>query len=365
MVLVTFGLLSALVPQANASGLVVGYYVPYDANSWSSLQAHISSLDIVMAQWVTIDGCGNLSSRDDQTLKQFAHGRGVRVLPSLFTASAWLDHQVLLNQDAVVAQIVTYTVAEDYDGFDLDLEGADPGDRDALAAFVAQLSDALHQAGKILTLALPAKERDVTTGWSGAVDYTALAPSADLVTIMAYEYRGPFSGAGSVAPIDWVDRVLRYVSATIPAEKTLLGLAFYGYDWNTSTGVARSVGYPQAAGLAESVAAVPRFDDAQQSLTFSYVGLPPPGDRLRAVSGHEVTVREAPPCDVVPPAATVPTARPAAGPSDEHEVWVEDAGSVSARLGLATRYRVAGVASWRLGLEDPQVWPLFDAWRGA
>src|SRR6266516_6546066 len=40
--------------------LLVGYYVPYDSTSWVSLQAHADQLDIVAAQWVTIDGCCNL-----------------------------------------------------------------------------------------------------------------------------------------------------------------------------------------------------------------------------------------------------------------------------------------------------------------
>jgi len=123
-------------------------------------------------------------------------------------------------------QIVSYTVAEDYDGFDLDLEGVDPADRDALTAFVASAGDALHANGKLLTLAIPPKERDVTVGWAGAYDYAALGAQADLVTIMAYEYRGPFSGPGSVAPFDWVQRVTRFATSQIPPDKVLLGLAF-------------------------------------------------------------------------------------------------------------------------------------------
>ena len=48
---------------------------------------------------------------------------------------------------------------------------------------------------------------------------------------------------------------------------------------------------------------------------------------------------------------------------DHVEVWVEDATSTAERIGLAARYGIAGVASWRLGLEDPAVWDAVRDWR--
>jgi spore germination protein len=350
----------------------LGYYVPYDATAWKSLEAHADAIDLVGAQWVTIDACGGLASRDDQTLKQFARGRGIQVLPSLLTLSAWLNHRLLTEEDVTaqaLGQIVNYTLAEDYPGFDLDLEAVDPSDRTALTTFVQQLSTALHEQGKLLTLAIPAKDRDVTVGWAGAYDYAALGAAADLVTIMAYEYSGPFSGPGSVAPYDWVDRVLAFATRQIPPEKVLLGVPFYGYDWNMTSGGARSVGYPLAAALVERYAAAPSFDPVTQSATFSY-SVPngePAGFRPPAVAVvHQVTGREAPACGVAPPAPRpIPTRAPTPVPDvpQAHEVWFEDSTSVAARFDLADRYGVGGISAWRLGLEDPLVWQLLRDWR--
>src|SRR5205823_1595270 len=126
--------------------------------------------------------------------------------------------------------------AEGYDGFDLDLEAVEPQDRSAYSAFVAALGAALHERNKALTLAVPAKTRDVTTGWAGAYDYAALGGQADLITIMTYDYHGPWSGPGSVAPYDWVEQVLTFAASQVPPRKVLLGLAFYGYDWNATSG---------------------------------------------------------------------------------------------------------------------------------
>ena len=191
--------------EAPRARVVLGYYVPYDTTSWASLRAHVDQMDYVGAQWVMLNGCGNLRTNDDVTLKEFAHSRSVKVLPSLLTGSAELNHQVLADDDTAahaVEQIVEYTTAEGYDGFDLDMEAVAPKDRAYLSRFVGWLADALHASDKLLTLAVPAKTSDVTVGWAGAYDYAALGAAADLVTIMAYEYRGPFSGPGSVAPFD-------------------------------------------------------------------------------------------------------------------------------------------------------------------
>src|SRR4051794_4856525 len=76
---------------------VLGYYVPYDPASWASLEAHADQIDIVAAQWVTVDGCGRLSSQDDQTLKRLARERGVQVLPTLLTNSTALNHRILTD----------------------------------------------------------------------------------------------------------------------------------------------------------------------------------------------------------------------------------------------------------------------------
>ena len=53
-----------------------------------------------------------------------------------------------------------------------------------------------------------------------------------------------------------------------------------------------------------------------------------------------------------------------AGTPQNHEVWLEEATSAAARLDIATRYAVGGVATWRLGLEEPRVWDLLADWRG-
>ena len=81
---------------------------------------------------------------------------------------------------------------------------------------------------------------------------------------------------------------------------------------------------------------------------------------------HEIAVREPPPCAVADPSpAPTPTPRPTPSPDaiQDHEVWLEESTGAAARLPLVDRYRAGGVATWRLGHEDPVTWAVVERWR--
>jgi spore germination protein YaaH len=351
---------------------VLGYYVPYDPASWQTIESQAAQIDIVAAQWVTVDGCGRLASQDNQTLKRFAQSRGIQVLPTLLTNSTSLNHRILTDSETtnrLVTEIVDYVQAEGYDGFDLDLEAILPGDREPYTALVGRVAAALHERGKLLALAVPAKSKEVWTGWSGAYDYAALGQHADLVTIMAYEFHGAWGDPGPVAPFDGVEATVAYAASQIPAQKVLLGLAFYGFDWNVTSGGARYLGSPEVAAISGRYGASLGIDAASKSATLRYQARgdeqPPAPPKLPALQ-HEITRREPPPCTVsAPTPAPTATLRPAPDPAamQEHVVWLEESSSAAARLPLVGTYQTGGVAAWRLGHEDPGMWPVIEQWR--
>ena len=41
-------------------------------------------------------------------------------------------------------------------------------------------------------------------------------------------------------------------------------------------------------------------------------------------------------------------------------IWLEDAQSIAAKTSLATKYDIAGVASWRKGFETPNIWSVIN-----
>ena len=39
-----------------------------------------------------------------------------------------------------------------------------------------------------------------------------------------------------------------------------------------------------------------------------------------------------------------------------HEIWIEDVNSLFHKVSLVHKYDLAGIASWRKGFEDPEIW---------
>jgi spore germination protein len=189
---------------------------------------------------------------------------------------------------------------------------------------------------------------------------------------MTYEYRGTWSGPGSVAPYDWVGRVIAFATHEMPSRKVLVGLAFYGYDWNTSRGTARSLSYAQAAALAERYDTPIAFDPTTASATFSYeapFGDPPPPGLNPGLPPlrHTITQWGGGECGVPAPPAPTPIRprepTPAPDEMQDHQVWFEESTGAEQRLGLVERHAAGGVATWRLGQEDPHVWDVVRGWR--
>jgi hypothetical protein len=271
---------------------------------------------------------GSVEIKASPEVIRLVRSLGAKPLLSVALAHGAETAQSILATDGSRMNAVTslFAALSDYDGISIDFEGLDPQDRDSLTAFMAQLARQLHPAGKLVTMALSAKPSDTRTGWAGALNYSALAPNADLFVIMAYGYRSATSPVpGPAAPMSWVVDSISFAASQIPREKILLGVPLYGYDWDTTSGPpARALRYSDAIAIATQQDVGVDYDSAQQSAHFAYTK-----------DGHA------------------------------HQVWFEDRSTVEAKLALVARQNLAGVAVWRLGHEDPQVWQSIGGLRKA
>ena len=100
-----------------------------------------------------------------------------------------------------------------------------------------ELASILHSHGKIVTIDVSGKTWDDTSGWGGAWDYRALGEACDYVCIMCYDYHWSGSEAGPIGPLGWLRKVVKYALSTIPREKIVIGIPFYGYRWLGRNGV--------------------------------------------------------------------------------------------------------------------------------
>ena len=128
-------------------------------------------------------------------------------------------------------------------------------------AFVQELSAALHQQGKLLSITTPVLF-DPTTGKKGytVYDWASIADSIDRLRIMTYDYST--SSPGPIGPIAWVEQTIQYAVMVVPASQVFIGVAGVGRDWITKVvGVCPSI-YAKAMKVGAGAARVVIRDGA-------------------------------------------------------------------------------------------------------
>lgn len=161
----------------------------------------------------------------------YAHAFGVKVLAS---AAGWSADKpdvfaAIADDPQLLANFVASSLAlvSDYqlDGLDIDWEFPSADTSAGYGRLVHALAEALHAAGKLLTVAVSADD------FHGRDYPDSVVADADLVNIMAYDdgYKQPgvhhSSYAFAAASLDyWL------TTHKVPASKAILGLPFYGRD---------------------------------------------------------------------------------------------------------------------------------------
>ena len=128
----------------------------------------------------------------------------------------------------------------------------------------------------------------------------------------------------AIAPLNEVEKVIKYAVSVMPPEKVMMGIPFYGYDWTLpyipKGEFATAVGNEEAVQIALKNGAIIKYDELSASPYFNYT----------------------------------------AENNLKHVVWFEDARSIQAKLKLASRYGLRGVSYWALGKPFTQNWTVLD-----
>ena len=300
-----------------------GYYVTYDSTSLTSLELHIGQLDIVAPYFYNLKADGTISNGVEQAALDVMRNANVKIVPMIKNNAQWDDFHAQIattQQRATIAQkIGALVIDNNYDGINIDLEGVNASDAALITDLMQRISAILRPAGKLVTQAVVPRSSDTPTTWGGAYDYAALAKYDDYILLMAYDFHYAGGTPGAVAPIGWINTVVDYVTTKVPSTQILLGVGLYGYNWNTTTG---------------ATATSARYD---QTLAFM--------QRAGATSGYDTTDQ-------------APWVKYTDDQGNQHELWYENAQSLQAKLQVMIDNRLGGFGMWRLGQEDPAIWPV-------
>ncbi|MHB8961900.1 MAG: glycosyl hydrolase family 18 protein, partial [Saccharofermentanales bacterium] len=223
----------------------------------------------------------------------------------------------------VISQLLILAELLDIDGINIDFEDVYYEDSAYLTQFVRELTIMLHEQD--LTVSMDVTIRSSNPNWSMVFDRPELAKVLDYMAVMTYdEHWASSPKAGSVSSIPWVRSSLERILEQIPKHKLLLGVPFYTRLWEEAPQTDGTVKVSSKAysmngirNILESKEAVMLYDEAagQNYATYTEDG-------------------------------------------KVYKTWLEDEASMRQRIGIMREYGLAGVASWRRGFEDAEIWDI-------
>lgn len=301
---------------------LTGWHVDYDTDSTAVVARESEGLDQVILFGWGFDQSGNVTGQDPFPIKgmtgpkkrvllfgNFGTGGFHGDLANAIVADPQVGQRAI---DGILAKVRDFGGS----GVQIDFEGIYLSDRDHYTAWLGRLAEALHKEGLTLSVAVPVKQSDNRNGFAGEIDYPGIGRVADFIYLMAYDRHYLGGEAGPVAPLDWAEAVVRYAVGVIPAQKLILGVPLYGYEWGEDPAKNASYG---GAFLTNRVA---------------QAGAEAIWDPVAAEYRAEWQ-----------------------SPEGKRTAWWGDERSLEAKLHLAYQYNLKGIALWRLGLEPDRWWP--------
>lgn len=342
--------------------LTVSAWVPYWATEGGlrSLEGKEKNFSEIHPFAFEVQSDGTLEDRAKVTGVLWKKARvemeqaGVRVVPTVLWGDAAAMHRVLGDErlrTKHVQNLLTMTSAYGFSGVDIDYEGKDVADKENFSKFLVELYSVFSENKKDVRCTVEARDRDdVPANLSGvramsyANDFSVLATACDEVRVMAYdqvfqvhraktfEEKGDKPYAPN-ADIAWVEGVMRYALRYIPAEKLMMGVPTYGWEFRVTPieggyryERVRSVTYEQAMEMLR------KTENGKQEMDLG----------TRNVGGERDFVYEA--------------------EDGKHLVNFSDAESMAQKLQLAKILGIKGVSIFKLdGFADPGIFEVIKS----
>ena len=319
--------LTSWLPGANqkvvpTDQVLLGFYVHDDDGSRVSLVRHIGELDWLAPGLATVVGpTHDFQWFHDRPLHAIlaasAHRPSILPIVQNVRGGVWDGANMgrLLKDQAARGKLLTQIQAmlegEHAYGVVLDFEDLPP---DALRAYQSFIDEANRRFSPMLvTVAVPVDNED----WN----LRAFARVADKLILMNYDEHYAGGDAGPIASQPWFVQHLRSAMAQVGRDKAIVAIGNYALDWPDGGHEADIRTMQEAWLTAHDNEVTTRFDPASGNATFDY-------------NDDDGTRRH---------------------------VWMLDAASAWNQLRAVRISNASGVALWRLGSEDPDIWKDFKA----
>jgi spore germination protein len=229
-------------------------------------------------------------------------------------------HQAMtLHREAFLETLVSTYKQYGLDGIQLDWVDLYESDRETLAEWILRLGEVCKSHGLLLVVNVPMTAGTQRGPSAGLFPLRPIGKVADFVALLLNSEHRMYTGPGALSSLTWTEEgIQNVIQQGVPAQKILLGIAGYAYDWKANSQVPEYLSYEGAMNRARQYRTNVQFDSSSQTPMYRY----------QDTSGVE------------------------------HQVWFENSSSLSQKITLVNRYELAGISLWRLGIEDPGLWSL-------
>ena len=360
IVATSFTLLLPSITSANADNpprkILSGWLPDYSlARNLPTVEGNLDLIRDISPFWYGLTGettikdkyaIGKYTTPIEQVITRLK-ANGLLLLPTITDDNPKLVLANLLanpnSRTNIVQTIKALVIKYNYDGIDLDFETfytqdgrtSWPALKPNWIAFIKELSTALHDQGKLLSVTTPPDFAPETKRAGNSVySWAEIGPLIDRLRIMAYDFST--TSPGPIGPLPWSEDAVKYAVTQMPASKVYLGIPGYGRDWITKVegvcpkdfatsvvvGAKAAVIMREALALATSNNATPTYSDLNAEATFTYKK------------------------------TYVDPTNSASFCTASRTVWYPDERSYTARTNLVGKYRLGGIAVWTFGMEN-------------
>jgi cellulose synthase/poly-beta-1,6-N-acetylglucosamine synthase-like glycosyltransferase/spore germination protein YaaH/peptidoglycan/xylan/chitin deacetylase (PgdA/CDA1 family) len=319
----------------NIPNIRAAFYTPWTGRtSLPDLDKYGINLNVIFPEWFFIDTITHrLQTRIDSAGLALMQQKKLRIMPILnnFNSSkkdfdGSLLHDILNNdakRKSFIIQLADTLTYYHLDGINVDFEELKEPTNAPLVLFQKELYETLHARGMTVTMDVAVDNNDY--------DYEKLSAYNDYIVLMAYDQFNNSTGPGPISAQKWIEGAVERAAKKIDAEKMIVGIAGFGYDWTTDEEgktTVKSINYNDAINTAKIKNAKIDFDNDSYNLHYSYA------DEEKASDGYTETLK--------------------------HEIWFTDAATTFNVLRFSDEFETAGTVLWRLGSEDARMWNFYS-----
>jgi len=315
--------------NSNINTKILAFYVNWDDNSFTSLKKNLNTIDELMPEWLHLGDNGSIivddQSKQDMAMAYIKQNKpNLPIAPLINNYNSDTDQwdvdrlSTMLSSPDLRAKLIgdslSFVQNNGLTGISIDFESVPDAQQKNLVVFMQELYARFHPLGFEVSQNIPLDD--------ATFDAKTLSQYNDFLILMAYdEHSTSDTKAGPVASQGWYETVLKKRLQELPANKYIIALGGYGYDWEDNSINGSEVSFQDAVRIARESDGKIKIDPASLNPTFDYYD---DNNKL-------------------------------------HHVWYLDAVSAYDEIMAGNHFGPPhGYVLWRLGSEDPGIWNVFS-----